>query len=258
MDITMNYPPALRGLIATAACAVCPGAIRAAAAPGINPTADTFVSSANPGDNYGAAGALEVSAVSSAKGEFDSFLRFNLGSTLTYFNGVYGTGNWTVQSITLTLNSTPANNAIFNSSVAGMFSVQLNDSDTWVEGTGTPSAPDTTATDLNYTNHTNYESPSDPLLGTFTFPGGTSGANIYSLTLSSGLLSDVQNGSDASMYVSAADTAVSYLFNSTNFGTAADRPLLVVNAVPEPAAPAILCGAMGLLAFGYVRGERRV
>ena len=141
----------------------------AAAAPGISPTADTFVSSASPGSNYGKAGALEVSTTGSTNGEFDSFVRFNLASTQAYFNGLYGAGNWTVQSITLQLTTTAPNNAIFNASAAGAFKVQLNNSDAWVEGTGTPSAPDTTATDLNFTNHTNYESASDPSLGIFFF-----------------------------------------------------------------------------------------
>ena len=253
----MSYRPALFGLMATFACALCPGAIHAAAAPGINPTADTFVSSANPGSNYGAAGSLEVSATSSANGEFDSFLRFNLGSTLTYFNGLYGAGNWTVQSITLTLTATKPNNAIFNASAAGTFAVQLNNSDAWVEGTGSPMAPDTNAADLDYNNHTTYESAADPILGIFTFAGGTSGTNTYSLTLAGGLLADVQNGSDASLYVSAADSAVSYLFNSTNFGTASARPVLVVNAVPEPGVTTVCGGALGLLAFVYARGRRQ-
>ena len=227
----------------------------AAAAPTINPTADTFVSATNPGNNYGAAGALGVSTSGSSKGEFDSFIRFNFASTETYFNNLYGAGNWTPQSITLQLAATPNNNAIFNANAAGNFSIQLNNSDAWVEGTGSPSAPDTTATDLNFTNHTNYESAADPSLGVFSFVGGNSGAGTYTLTLSPGLLADVRAGSDASLYVSAADTAVSYLFNSTNFGTAASRPALVVNAVPEPSVWAALLA--GALALGGVLVARR-
>ena len=228
-----------------------------ATAPPINPTADTFVSSANPGSNYGAAGTLEVSAASSGntKGEFDSFIRFNFASTQTYFNNLYGAGNWTPQSVTLTLTTTAPNNALFNASVAGSFKLQLNNSDAWVEGNGSPSAPDTTTTDLNYNNHANYESAADPVLGMFTFAGGTTGTGTYTLTLSSGFLADVQGGVDASLYVSANDAAVSYLFNSTNFGTAASRPSLVVNAVPEPSTVALslVAGALALAALFRTR-----
>ena len=173
--------------------------VAAATAPGINPTADAFVGSANPGNNYGAAGALEVSAPGSTKGEFDSFVRFNLGSTKAYFDGLYGANNWTVQSITLQLTTSAPNNALFNASTAGMFSIQLNHSDAWVEGAGTPSAPDTTPSDLNFTNHTNYEGTADPSLGMYSFAGGTSGTSTYTLGLSTGLLADVQSGSDASL-----------------------------------------------------------
>jgi hypothetical protein len=230
----------------------------AATAPSLNPTADTFVDSAHPGYNYGAAGALGISATGSSNGEFDSFIRFNLASTETYFNGLYGAGNWTVQSITLQLTSTTNGNAIFNSNAAGEFLIQANNAGTWVEGNGMPNTPDTTTTDLNYTNHAAYESAADPSLGMFAFAGGTSGANTYNLTLASTLVADVQNGTDASMYLSAADTAVSYLFNSTNFGTASSRPIVVVTAIPEPGAGVFLILGAGALALGALRWRRHV
>ncbi len=256
----MTFRVALLVTIAAAASALCPRAACAAAAPGINPTADTFVSSANPANNYGAAGALAVSASATGKGELDTFIRFNLATTKTYFDGIYGAGNWTVQSITLQLTTSTPNNAIFNNlNVAGMFAVtsmQSANADAWAEGTGSPNTPDTTGT-LNYSNHTTYLGASDQGLGNYSFGGGTTGATTYTLTLSGGLSVNVQAGSDTNFYLSAADAAVSYVFNSTNFGTAASRPVLIVNAIPEPGTVTMFSLAAGLLALGFVRGRRR-
>ena len=153
----------------------------AATAPGIIPTGDAFVdgATANQNNNYGAAGALSVAAMSASpsQNEFDSLVRFNLASTDTYFNGIYGAGNWTVQSITLQLTATAPNNAIFNgnstaSNAAGSFSVRLTASDSWIEGTGSPNTPDTNAADVNFANQGNYLSAAnDQTLGTFSFAG---------------------------------------------------------------------------------------
>lgn len=231
----------------------------AVAAPAINPTADAFVDSAAPGNNYGAAGALSIAAAGSAKGEFDSFVRFNFASTKTYLDNTYGAGNWMAQSITLQLTAANPNNALFNASAAGSFSIRLTQSNAWVEGTGSPNAPDTSATSVNFTNHANYLGSSDQGLGTYSFAGGTSGANTYTLQLSAGLISALQAGGDASLYLAANDNAVSYLFNSTNFGTVASRPTLVVNAVPEPSVMALLAaGGMVAGGFGLCRARRPV
>src|ERR1700677_384607 len=72
----------------------------------INPPADTFVNSANPANNYGAAGALAISAGDLPNGEFDSVVMFNLASTKAGFDAQYGPGQWTIQSITLSLEAT--------------------------------------------------------------------------------------------------------------------------------------------------------
>ena len=89
----------------------------------LNPAADAFVT-AGPtgnlsGNNYGAAGALSVAASGLAKGEFQSVLRFDLSGAKTSFNSQFGAGQWSIQSITLSLTATAPNNAIFNASAAG-------------------------------------------------------------------------------------------------------------------------------------------
>jgi len=88
----------------------------------------------------------------------------------------------------------------------------------------------------------------DQALGTFSFPGGSSGQNSYTLTLSSGLLNDLDSGSNLSLRLFAADSGVSYLFTSRS-GSASARPDILVQAmaIPEPGTAA-LCGlALGLL-----------
>ena len=58
----------------------------------LNPTQDTFVSSANSTSNYGAAGALLVNAAGLPKGEFDSLLQFNFAAAKSSFDLTFGYG----------------------------------------------------------------------------------------------------------------------------------------------------------------------
>ena len=75
-------------------------------------------------DNYGGAGALGISAPGLSKGEFPSVMEFNLSGAAATFNSLYGTGLWTVQSVTLQLNATPNNNTMFfNTTTAGQFKI---------------------------------------------------------------------------------------------------------------------------------------
>src|SRR5215472_9144063 len=93
----------------------------------LNPSADAFVT-AGPtgnlsGNNYGAAGALSVAAPGLANGEFQSVLRFDLSGAKASFDTQYGAGQWSIQSISLSLTATAPGNPIFNASAAGQFRV---------------------------------------------------------------------------------------------------------------------------------------
>ena len=77
------------------------------------------------------------------------------------------------------------------------------------------------------------------------------------LGLGSGLVADITGGSTASLRMLAADTGVSYLFNSRNFGQAGARPLLTVVAVPEPSTTIIAIGGVAMLASARRRRGRR-
>ncbi len=209
----------------------------------LNPYQSTFVDSANPTDNYGGAGALEVSATGSAKGNFDSLMDFNL-------SGAVGV---TVQSITLQLVATTPNNGIFNSSAAGEFSIIWMDNSSWPTSNGTPMSP--SGSGVNYNTLPNYLDSGDENVGTFEFTGATSGTFDYSLDLSPGLVGAISSGSDVSLEIVPDDTNVSALFVSGSFTTASERPLLTVVAVPEPASALLLAGPLAIL--GWRRYGRR-
>jgi hypothetical protein len=225
----------------------------------LNPSADAFMTtgpSANlSGNNYGGAGALSVAAPGLANGEFQSVLRFDLSGAKTSFDTQFGLGQWTIQSISLSLTATSPNNPIFNPSAAGQFGISWMQNDSWVEGTGTPSAPTTTG--ITFSSLPSFLSAGDESLGTFSFAGGTSGSSAYTLSLTSGFQADAAAGNLVSLRLFAADSTLSYLSDSRSFGTAGARPVLSIVVVPEPTALSLLAvGAPLLLAARRWRRAR--
>src|SRR5262249_34519236 len=85
----------------------------------LTPTADTFVSSANPANNYGGAGSLQISAPAPQKGEFQRLLRFDLSAAKTAFDASFGPGNWQLTSLAIKLTAAAPANALFNGNTAG-------------------------------------------------------------------------------------------------------------------------------------------
>ena len=198
-------------------------------------------------NNYGAAGAIGASASGAAKGEFKSALRFDVSTATNTFNSTYGANNWAVSAISLQLTvANPAGNAIFNSpNVAGQFLLQWLQSDSWVEGTGTPAAP--SASGLNWNQLATVVAAGVESEGSFTYNGDAVGTTVtYTLTPSTGLVNDVLNGTQASLLMSATSANASVLFNSRNNSSATTRPALIItaSAIPEP-------GRMMLLLTGF-------
>ncbi len=198
----------------------------------LNPTADAFVSSANPAYNYGGAGALQVSAAGLPAGEFESVLQFDLSSAKSSFDATFGSGQWSVQSETLQLTAFVGRNPIFNQPAAGQFAVSWMQNDTWTEGSGTPMAPG--GTGITFNSLPSFLSSSDQTLGTFSFDGSTSGTFNYSLALATGLVGDADTGGLTSLRLLATDTMMSALFNSRSFAIAASRPVLTIVATAAP------------------------
>lgn len=215
----------------------------------LSPIADAFVSSANPTNNYGGAGALSASAPGLAKGEFQSLLKFDFAGAKASFDGTFGSGNWILTDVSLLLTATSPGNPIFNTSAAGTIAVSWMENDSWIEGTGNPNMPG--ATGITFSSLPAFLSASDESLQSMNFSGATSGATNYSFGVSAGLQGDAQAGSLASLRLSAGDLAVSGLFNSRNFGTASARPVLTLMAIeiPEPAS-CVLCGFGMMIVIG--------
>jgi hypothetical protein len=224
------------------------------------PFADAFVTPGATGSlstsNFGGAGSLAIAAPGLPQGEFQSVLQFDLSAAQSSFNAQFGAGQWTVQSVTLQLTSSPHNNAIFNNIAAGQFNVSLMQNNSWVEGTGTGGIPSSDGISFSSLQGTYINGATDQALGTFSFPGGSSGQNSYALTLSSGLVSDVATGGDLSLRLFAADNAVSYLMTARS-GSSTARPDILIQAVvvPEPST-VVLCAA-ALAALWLVQTVRR-
>lgn len=221
-----------------------------------NPTADAFVATGTngnfSGDNFGAAGALAIAAPGLPEGEFQTVMMFGFSGAATQFNTMFGAGKWTVQSMTLQLVSSPHNNAIFNPISAGQFNISLMQNNSWAEGTGTGGTPTTDGISFNSLQSTYINNATDQALGTFSFPGGSSGTNSYSLNLSSSLVADLMNGTNASFRFFAADSQISYLFSSRmNSSFLTPNLTIEVSSVPEPRSVAICALGLGGLLIGY-------
>ena len=219
-----------------------------------NSFSDAFVATGPNGNlrtnNYGGGGALALAAGSLPLGEFQSVIKFNLSAARSSFDAQFGAGLWTVQSVTLQLTASPHNNAIYNEIAAGQFNISLMQNNSWVEGTGTAGIPTSDGISFASLQSTYINNATDQALGTFSFGGGSSGANSYSLSLKSGLVTDLLAGNDLSLRLYASDNNVSYLFSSRANGTSANRPTLIVSAVPEPGSFALCVVALATLALG--------
>lgn len=225
----------------------------------LSPTQDTFVSSANSTSNYGAAGALLVNAAGLPKGEFDSLLQFDFAAAKSSFDITFGIGQWSIQSVTLQLTSANPGNPIFNSpAAAGSFTLNWMQDDSWTEGNGTPMAASTTG-GVTYSTLPGFRSGADQSLGTYSFPGGTSGNNTYTLGLNGSFAADATAGNVVSLLALPADSAIVYTANSQNFTTSANRPVLTVTAigVPEPGNAGLLLAGTSVGLF-LRRRERKV
>lgn len=226
-----------------------------------NSVADAFVRSVDPTHNYGGAGALSVSGTIATnasgvqEGALDSFIRFDISSSFVQFNATFGVGDWTISSAKLLLTETAAPaQAIFNRGV-GQFEVRWIANNSWVEGTGTPTAPTTNG--IVYNSESSILNPGvDATLGTFT-NGGTNGLDTFSLGTPSAFLSDISTGGLVCMFLTATpNSTLGVTFNSREFGTLSQRPMLQLTAVviPEPTTTALVgTSLVALLALRRIR-----
>jgi hypothetical protein len=216
-------------------------------------SADAFLatgSSNNPdgsdltGLNFGGAGTLVVAPASSAKGEFQSVLKFNLTNAVAMFNANYGAGNWTITGVSLKLTSNygtggvQPNNAIFPVISGGQFVIEWLSTNDWVEGTGTPNLP--TMDGVTYDSLPGLLASQHKILCTNTYsPPGNNVPVTYPLPLDTNLVAEVSAGGDVTLLFYAADDQIGYLFNSYSYGRG-NEPLILVTA--DLMQPEILSG----------------
>lgn len=220
-----------------------------------NTAADSFLSGAAPTLNFGGAGTLAISPASAPNGAFNSILKFNLAGATSLFDSTYGAGHWQITGLTLRLASnfgtqgTVPSNGTLNPVNGGDFAITWLAGDDWVEGNGGGSGTANGA--VSFSSLPSLFAAESDSLGTFTYtPPGKNIYASYTLPLNAGLVNDAASGGDVSLYFSAADDQVGYLFNSRSFASA--NPQFVVSVVPEP-------GALGLagLALGGLLATRR-
>ncbi len=227
-----------------------------------NTTADALLSGASPTLNFGGAGTLAIAPASSAKGEFDSVIMFNTAGAVSQFNTTYGVGNWAISGFTLSLasnfgtNGAVPNNGLLNTVKGGNFGIDWLSYDNWVEGTGGGTGAANGAVGFNSIS-TLFSAGSDSL-GTYLYtpPGNNVYAN-YSLPLDVNLMADATAGGVVSLYFYAADTQVSYLFNSKEF--VSNHPELTITAapVPEPTSIALQAALLVGFLFSYRQGRKK-
>ena len=230
-------------------CAAFASAGHAQSVSNLTPTQDSFVSQVNTANNYGGAGALEISSSQNppnTNGEYDALMEFNLTSAITQFNSAFGPGQWTIQSMTLKLTNTSPNNGIFNANTSGSFNLNwmssVTSSNNWVEGTGTPASPGITGitAGTGAGSLSSFQTGDEPL-GTYTYTGSNTGSNTYTLGSPSGFLSSVTAGNIVSIDILPVESSNLSMLVSSRSG--ANAPVLAVTAVPEPASVALLFGS---------------
>lgn len=187
---------------------------------------DAYLRSATPASNFASSGALVVSGAGTANtnGPFASVLKFDLATAKTAFDAAYGAGGWTLDGIQLQLTAATPNNVTFNANAAGLILIEWLADDSWLENA------------ITWNGMAALVGAGNESLGSLSYTGASSGSQVASLTASTGFTTDLQNGSAASFRLAAGDADVSMVVNSRNFGTAANRPALILSAsaVPEP------------------------
>jgi hypothetical protein len=216
-------------------------------------SADTFLATGSPGNpagtnltgqNFGAAGVLFVAPPTSVKGEFQSVARFDLSAASNAFNAAYGSNNWSVTGISLTLAGNYGGageqpmNMMFPPISGGNFVIEWLSNNNWAEGTGTPIM--TTSDGVTYDSLPTLLSGTDVILSTNTYtPPGDNVPVTYPLPLDTNVVAEITSGDECTFRFYAADDQIGYLFNSYNYGRG-NQPLMNVTAKALP--PRILGG----------------
>jgi len=210
----------------------------------------------------GGAGGVQGSLAINNSGGFatpsNEVFHFDIGSKVDSLNATYGAGNWTVNNITLSFNSSYAkqNNSRFGVGT-GSFDILWVENDNWMQSAGTPT--DKQLNPIYASNQTDLDAwaGSSALLGSETFTRvGTTGyvALNYSLGEQGSFVQDIVSASASgdkaiSLYLmGTSDTLGMIIFTG---GQGQSLPTLsfdvVAAPVPEPEAYAMFLAGLGFL-----------
>jgi hypothetical protein len=207
--------------------------------------ADTFVSSGQPGVNFGTLGAMEIAAPTSVQPRTEmALLRFDTSAMQASFNADYGLGNWVVTGITLSLFSNvavagqqPGNNS-FNKIAAGGFEFDLLGNNSWSESA---ISWNTLPTLLPGPGNSNTLSP----LGTFNWDATGAANSSWTLNADPLLVDEINAGGEVTLLGQPTPgSTVGYLFNTITSNPGYLN--VTVEAVPEPSTLALLAGFLGV------------
>ncbi len=230
---------------------------------GVAPSADAFVRSLAPGENYGRAGGLSVSGdqalnrLGRQMGTLDTFMRFDVAGAKVAFDQEFGTGAWLVVAATLELfEQGRPNNPIFNRGV-GRFEVRWLANDDWLEGSGTPRSP--AADGVCFSDEAVLLDPAHDVSLAIAWNTGQDGPLEVELATADEFLADIAAGGPVTLFLTAADPSIGFTFNSRNITSNRPTPVLWLAAeaapyvIPEPTALSLLGLGVALGAWRRVR-----
>lgn len=228
--------------------------VRASEQSSLMPLEDTYSRELDPTATFGSGGGLHVSGATATNalggmyGVVDSWMRFDTSSAVAQFDAAYGAGQWTLESVVLSVreNASPGNSEL--SRGTGDFGVSWIASDNWAEGTGASSNPGTASgNQIGWTYGQSILSAADRGLGVFQNAGNNTRQD-FSLALDGDFVADLLAGGSTTLRLTAASDEIGFTFSSSNNGNAGNRPNLILTAVPEPATAAmLLCVGMAAI-----------
>ena len=239
------------GLCALSLMMLAAAPVGAAEMASLLPVEDTFSREQAPTDTFGTGGALHVSGAMAInangvqRGLADSWMRFDTSAAVSQFDAAYGMGNWTLDSIVLSVRENAAPTSDVFTRGVGDFGVAWIANDNWAQGTGASSSPGTASgNEIGWTYGQSILSGADRSLGVFSNAGANTRQD-FGLALDPDFVADLLAGGSATLRLSAASDLIGFTFNSANNGNASNRPALILTATPEPTTAVLLLCAAG-------------
>jgi hypothetical protein len=203
----------------------------------LTPITDTFTREEDRSDSYGTAGAMHVSGTSSqnmlgfARGEADSWIRFDAAEAIVAFDGSFGRGAWQLDSAVLMLEEvSQAAHPMFNQGT-GEIDVTWVGRDDWSEGAGFPNQPAAAfGIVLSYNSaRSRLDASADEVVGNVT-NRLADGVLEIELVLERGFTADVISGDEVTLVLSTTDRETGFTFHSRDWPQASGRPMLMLTA----------------------------